>query len=127
MFEGVLTALVTPFRDGEVDEPALRGLVERQISAGVDGLVPCGSTGESATLSHPEHCRVVEIVVPANGVLPHDVWTNSNGLPRIMQPVGDTDFEVEAKFDSTLPAGYFRSQGILVEENELNVVRAAST
>jgi 4-hydroxy-tetrahydrodipicolinate synthase len=65
VFEGVLTALVTPFRGGEVDERALRELVERQIAAGVDGLVPCGSTGESATLSHAEHCRVVEIVVDA--------------------------------------------------------------
>ncbi len=65
MFEGVYTALVTPFRDGAVDEAALRELVERQIAAGVDGLVPCGSTGESATLSHAEHCRVVEVVVEA--------------------------------------------------------------
>ena len=52
MFRGVLTALVTPFADGAVDERALQELVEIQISAGVDGLVPCGSTGESATLSH---------------------------------------------------------------------------
>jgi 4-hydroxy-tetrahydrodipicolinate synthase len=65
VFEGVFTALVTPFRDGAVDEEALAGLVERQIAAGVDGVVPCGSTGESATLSHPEHCRVVEVTVEA--------------------------------------------------------------
>jgi 4-hydroxy-tetrahydrodipicolinate synthase len=65
MFEGVLTALVTPFRDGVVDERALEELVEIQIRAGVDGLVPCGSTGESATLSHAEHRRVVEVVVSA--------------------------------------------------------------
>jgi len=65
MFEGVLTALVTPFRDGAVDEPALRGLVERQIAAGVDGLVPCGCTGESATLSYAEHALVMEIVIDA--------------------------------------------------------------
>ncbi len=65
MFEGVFTALVTPFRDGEVDEPALRELVEIQIAAGVDGVAPCGSTGEAATLSHAEHGRVVEIVVDA--------------------------------------------------------------
>ena len=63
MFEGVFTALVTPFRDGAVDEAALRGLVERQVAAGVDGIVPCGSTGEAATLSHVEHRRVVEICV----------------------------------------------------------------
>ncbi len=65
MFEGVLTALVTPFRDGTVDERALEELVELQIAAGVDGLVPCGSTGEAATLSHAEHRRVVEVVVAA--------------------------------------------------------------
>ena len=54
MFKGILTALITPFRGGEIDEPALRGLVERQLEAGVAGLVPCGSTGESTTLSHDE-------------------------------------------------------------------------
>ena len=64
-FAGVYTALVTPFRDGGIDEPALRHLVERQVEAGIDGLVPCGSTGESATLSHAEHRRVVELVVEA--------------------------------------------------------------
>jgi len=65
VFEGILTALVTPFRDGGVDEAALRHLIEHQIEAGVDGIVPCGSTGESATLSHAEHCRVVEVAVEA--------------------------------------------------------------
>ena len=65
MFEGVLTALVTPFRDGALDERALQEAIERQIAAGVDGVVPCGSTGEAATLSHAEHRRVVEVVVAA--------------------------------------------------------------
>ncbi len=65
MFEGVFTALITPLRDGAVDERALHELVELQIAAGVDGLVPCGSTGEAATLSHAEHRRVIEVVVTA--------------------------------------------------------------
>ena len=65
MFEGLTTAMVTPFRDGEIDEDALHQLVERQIAAGVDSLTPCGCTGESATLSHAEHRRVVELVVSA--------------------------------------------------------------
>ncbi len=65
MFEGVFTALVTPFRNGAVDEAALRELVELQVAAGVDGVVPCGSTGEAATLSHAEHRRVVEVCVEA--------------------------------------------------------------
>ncbi len=64
MFTGTGTALVTPFRrDGSLDEPALRALIKRQIDAGVDFLVPCGTTGESPTLTHEEHLRVVEIAV----------------------------------------------------------------
>ncbi|MBW2578700.1 MAG: 4-hydroxy-tetrahydrodipicolinate synthase [Deltaproteobacteria bacterium] len=65
MFEGLSTALITPFRDDAIDETALRELVERQVAAGVKQLVPCGSTGESATLSHFEHGKVIEIVVSA--------------------------------------------------------------
>jgi len=65
VFKGVFTALVTPFRDGQLDERALRDLIELQIAAGVDGIVPCGSTGEAATLSHAEHRRVVEVAVAA--------------------------------------------------------------
>jgi len=63
MFNGALSAIITPLRDGAVDEPALRELIEWQIQNGVDGIVPCGSTGESATLSHPEHERVIKITV----------------------------------------------------------------
>jgi len=63
MFHGALTAIITPFRDGAVDETALRELIEWQIQSGIDGLVPCGSTGESATLSHAEHERVIKITV----------------------------------------------------------------
>ena len=63
MFEGVFTALVTPFRDGEIDAPALHALVDHQVDAGVDGVVPCGSTGESATLSYAEHRRAATQLV----------------------------------------------------------------
>src|SRR5271165_1781426 len=64
MFTGTGTALVTPFhRDGSLDEPTLRKLVKRQLAAGIDFLVPCGTTGESPTLTHEEHLRVVEITV----------------------------------------------------------------
>jgi 4-hydroxy-tetrahydrodipicolinate synthase len=63
MFKGVITALVTPFRNDCIDEEALRRLVDEQIRAGIDGLVPVGTTGESPTLSTEEHIRVVEIVV----------------------------------------------------------------
>lgn len=62
-FQGVITALVTPFTDGAVDEARLRQAVDEQIAAGVDGLVPVGTTGESPTLEIEEHLRVIEIVV----------------------------------------------------------------
>jgi 4-hydroxy-tetrahydrodipicolinate synthase len=66
MFTGTGTALVTPFcGDGSLDEATLRSLVKRQIDAGIDFLVPCGTTGESPTLTHEEHLRVVEITVEA--------------------------------------------------------------
>jgi len=65
MFRGAIVAIVTPFKDGMVDEEALRELIEFQIEGGTDGIVPCGTTGESATLSHEEHDRVVEITVDA--------------------------------------------------------------
>ena len=65
LFQGVITALVTPFKDGRVDEAAFLGLIERQIDEGVQGVVPVGTTGETATLSHDEHKRVVELCVQA--------------------------------------------------------------
>jgi len=72
MFTGTGTALVTPFRrDGSLDESTLRALVKRQIAAGINFLVPCGTTGESPTLTHQEHLRVVEIAVElAKGKVP---------------------------------------------------------
>ena len=86
MFEGIHTAIITPFRDGQVDEEALRSLVERQIEAGIDGLVPCGSTGESATLSHLEHRRVVEIVIEtAAGRVPVIAGTGSNSTREAIE------------------------------------------
>lgn len=62
-FEGSMVALITPFKNGKIDEKSLRGLVRFQEDHGTDVLVPCGTTGESATLSHEEHERVIEIVV----------------------------------------------------------------
>lgn len=67
MFGGAITALVTPFRDGAVDHPALLGLVNLQIDEGIDGLLACGCTGEAATLTEDEHREVVERVLEAAG------------------------------------------------------------
>jgi 4-hydroxy-tetrahydrodipicolinate synthase len=79
MFKGSFVALITPFRNGAVDEKSFRDFVEWQIVEGTHGLVPCGTTGESPTLSHPEHKRVVEICIEvAKGRRPVVAGTGSN-------------------------------------------------
>ncbi len=80
MFEGVFTAIVTPFtEDGKIDEEALRRLVDFQIEKGISGLVPVGTTGESPTLDHEEHHRVIEIVIDqTKGRVPVIAGTGSN-------------------------------------------------
>jgi len=65
MFTGTYTAIVTPFKHGKLDESALANLVRRQIKAGVEGIVPVGTTGESPTVDYDEHIRVIEVVVQA--------------------------------------------------------------
>ena len=63
MFTGTYTAIVTPFKNGQVDEKAFRNLIQFQIENGVSGIVPTGTTGEAATLDYDEHLRVVELAV----------------------------------------------------------------
>jgi len=78
-FEGSMVAMVTPFRDGKVDEAKIRELVEFHVKHGTDAIVPCGTTGESPTLSHAEHKRVVEVTIQAAaGRLPVIAGTGSN-------------------------------------------------
>ncbi|WP_269713558.1 4-hydroxy-tetrahydrodipicolinate synthase [Caulobacter sp. NIBR2454] len=85
-FKGVITALITPFRDGSVDEDAFVKLVERQITAGVHGLVPVGTTGETSTLSHDEHRRVVELCVKtAAGRVPIIAGAGSNATEEAIE------------------------------------------
>jgi 4-hydroxy-tetrahydrodipicolinate synthase len=86
MFTGSITALVTPFRGGAVDGKRLQDLVEWQIGEGTNGLVPCGTTGESPTLSHEEHHRVVELVIEASaGRVPVIAGTGSNNSEEAVQ------------------------------------------
>jgi 4-hydroxy-tetrahydrodipicolinate synthase len=83
-----MPALVTPFRDGAVDEQAFVSLVERQIAGGVHGLVPVGTTGETATLSHDEHRRVVELCVQtAGGRVPVIAGAGSNSTEEAIELV----------------------------------------
>lgn len=100
MFEGTHTALVTPFKDGKVDEEALRRLVLEQVEAGIDGLVPCGSTGESATLDHGEHETVIGITIEeARGRAKVIAGTGSNSTA---EAVALTRFAAEAGADGAL-------------------------
>ena len=86
MFKGVFVAIITPFKNGKIDEEALRGLIDFQIAGGVDGIVPCGTTGESATLNHEEHDQVIRIVVDAcKGKASVLAGTGSNSTQEAIQ------------------------------------------
>lgn len=79
MFKGSITALITPFKNGKVDEETYQSFIEWQIDEGTDALVPCGTTGESPTLSHDEHMKVTELCVEAaKGKVPVIAGTGSN-------------------------------------------------
>jgi len=79
MFHGVMVAIVTPFSDGRLDEAAFRRLINYQIENGISAIVPCGTTGESATLSYEEHKRVIELAIEeVNGRVPVLAGTGSN-------------------------------------------------
>jgi 4-hydroxy-tetrahydrodipicolinate synthase len=85
-FPGSMTALITPFRDGAIDRAALERIVDDQIANGVNGLVPCGSTGESATLTHDEHIEVISLVVArARGRVPVVAGTGSNSTAEAIR------------------------------------------
>ncbi|GFM35392.1 4-hydroxy-tetrahydrodipicolinate synthase [Desulfovibrio psychrotolerans] len=99
-FRGAFTALVTPFRNGAVDEERYRELVEWQIENGINGLVPCGTTGESATLSHEEHREVIRICVEqANKRVPVLAGAGSNNTK---EAIDLTRFAKEAGADGAL-------------------------
>lgn len=86
MFSGSMVALVTPFKEGKVDEKKLRELVDFHIKKGTDALVPCGTTGESATLSFEEHEKVVEVVIDeAGGKIPVIAGTGSNNTEEALR------------------------------------------
>jgi 4-hydroxy-tetrahydrodipicolinate synthase len=86
MFKGAIVAIVTPFKKGKVDEASLRKLIEFQIKNGTDGIVPCGTTGESSTLSHEEHDKVIEIAIDAvNKRVPVIAGTGSNSTAEAIR------------------------------------------
>ncbi|MDH4322268.1 MAG: 4-hydroxy-tetrahydrodipicolinate synthase [Desulfobulbaceae bacterium] len=85
-FRGAFVAIVTPMTDGKIDEQGLRDLIEFQIKGGTHGIVPCGTTGESATMTHEEHHRVVELTIKAvNGRVPVLAGTGSNSTAESIE------------------------------------------
>ena len=85
MIKGALTAMVTPFRDGSVDTDSLGAMIDYQVSEGINGLVPCGTTGESATLSYEEHNHVIEHTIEvADGRVPVVAGTGSNSTSETL-------------------------------------------
>lgn len=98
--QGAFTALVTPFKDGLIDEERFREFIEWQIDEGIDGLVPCGTTGESATLSHQEHQDVIRICIDqVKGRVPVIAGAGSNNTK---EAIGLTRFAKEAGADAAL-------------------------
>ena len=86
MFQGSFVALVTPFKNGKIDEDALKNLIEFQVANGTNGIVPCGTTGEAATLSIEEHNQVVDIAVrTVNGRIPVIAGTGSNSTKEAIK------------------------------------------
>jgi 4-hydroxy-tetrahydrodipicolinate synthase len=114
--KGSITALITPFKDGKIDEAAFRKLINWQIAEGTQGLVPCGTTGESPTLSHDEHNRVIEICVEeARGRVPVIAGTGSNSteeaimLTRHAKEVGcDAVLSVTGYYNKPTQEGQYR-------------------
>lgn len=85
MFQGSMVAIVTPFKNGRLDEKALGGLIEWHIKEGTDAIIPCGTTGESATLDYEEHYRVIELTVKkVNGRVPVIAGTGANATDEAM-------------------------------------------
>ena len=128
--KGSITALITPFRNGEVDETAFCKLVEWQIGQGTHGLVPVGTTGESPTLSHKEHMRVVELcVTTARGRVPVIAGTGSNAtreaieLTRHAKEVGaNAALSVTPYYNKPTQEGVYRHFAAIAEAVDIPIV-----
>ena len=131
MFQGVYTAMITPFStDGEIDESALRRLVHAQIEAGVSGLVPMGTTGESPTVTHQENLRVIEIVIDAaDGRVPVIAGTGSNStaeavdMTRRAKDMGaSASLQVSPYYNKPSQEGLYRHFTTIADQVDLPVV-----
>lgn len=130
MFAGSLVAIVTPFRQGKVDERAFAELIEWQIAKGINGIVPCGTTGESATLSHDEHNRLIELTVEiVNRRVPIIAGTGSNSteeaitLTRHAKQAGvDAALLITPYYNKPTQEGLYRHYKAVAESVDLPLV-----
>ncbi len=129
-FQGAFVAIVTPFINGQVDEQGLKDLLEFHIANGTHGIVPCGTTGESATLSHEEHRRVVELTVATvNGRVPVMAGSGSNStseaieLTRFAQQAGvDGVLMVSPYYNKPSQEGLYRHYRAVAEAVDIPIV-----
>ena len=130
MFSGSLVALITPFQNGKVDYRTLDELVDFQLESGIDGIVPVGTTGESPTLAHDEHKKVIERVVKAvDGMVPVVAGTGSNStaeaidLTAFARKVGaDASLQVTPYYNKPTQEGFYQHFKVIAEEVHLPVV-----
>jgi 4-hydroxy-tetrahydrodipicolinate synthase len=130
MFEGSMVALVTPFKKGKVDDKKLAELVSFHIKNGTSGIVPCGTTGESATLSYEEHERVIEIVIEAaNKKIPVIAGTGSNStaealmLTKHAKKAGaDASLQVSPYYNRPTQEGLYLHFKTIAEEVDLPMI-----
>ena len=130
MFAGAMTALITPFRDGQVDFKTLDELIEFQIEGGIDGIVPVGTTGECPTLSHDEHKKVIERVVKTvAGQVPVIAGAGSNStaeaieLTAFSKKVGaDATLQVDPYYNKPTQEGFYQHFKAIAEEVDLPII-----
>ena len=130
MFSGTMVALATPFADGQIDWKRLDELVDFQLAAGTDGIVPMGTTGESPTLSHPEHGQVVEAVVKrVAGKVPVIAGTGSNSTSEALRLTiaarkagADAALQVNPYYNKPTQQGLYEHFKAVAEEGGLPVV-----
>lgn len=131
MFKGAMTAIVTPFKEnGDLDEEALRKLVEFQIKNKIDGIVPCGTTGESPTLDYEEHDRVIEVVIEAaRGKVPIIAGTGSNSAEEAIEMTkhaadagADASMQVCPYYNKPTQEGLFRHFSAIAKAADIPMI-----
>ena len=130
MFSGLYTALITPFRDDKIDETAFKALIDEQVDAGVDGIVPAGTTGESPTLTNEEHIKVIELAVKyAAGRIKVIAGSGANStaeaihLTKTAEAAGvDGTMQVSPYYNKPCQEGLFQHFSAIAKETKLPIM-----